>query len=60
MTRLECLDYWPALLRDKDSLSLRQLCDRYGCSLSALQAALRRTGTTRLSARSGPRPQAAA
>lgn len=55
MRRLETLDFWPDLLEQKDTLSLRELSERFGVTPGAISAALKRTGTTRSPAPPGPR-----
>lgn len=55
MRRLETLDFWPDLLAQKDTLSLRELSERFGVTPGAISAALKRTGTTRSPAPPGPR-----
>ena len=55
MRALEKNTWWPALVADKDSLSLRQLGEKYKCTPGAITNALKRTGLTRQSAPSGPR-----
>lgn len=55
MRRLETYDWWPKLIADKDTLSLRQLGDRYGVTPGAISAALRREEVIRKPAPPGPR-----
>jgi hypothetical protein len=42
MRKLENMKWWPELLRQKDSRTLRQLAETYGVSPATLSAALRR------------------
>ena len=42
MRKLENMKWWPELLRQKDSRTLRQLSETYGASPAAISAALRR------------------
>ncbi len=47
MQNLETQDWWPELLRHKDTLSLKQLAERFGTTAGAISAALRRVGDGR-------------
>lgn len=58
MRRLETFDWWPELLTLKDTLSLRELAERFQVTPGAISAALKRTGTTRRAAAPGPKPGA--
>ncbi len=55
MKRLELRAWWPDLLQQKDSCSLRELGERFGVSPGAINAALKRNGIQRCPARPGPR-----
>jgi hypothetical protein len=55
MRALEKNAWWLDLVADKDSLSLRQLGEKYKCTPGAITNALKRSGLTRESAPSGPR-----
>lgn len=55
MQRIETQPYWPDIVAVKDSLSLRQLADRWGCTPGAIADGLKRQGLTRRSAPPGPR-----
>jgi hypothetical protein len=55
MRALEKNAWWIDLIADKDSLSLRQLGEKYKCTPGAITNALKRSGLTRESAPSGPR-----
>ncbi len=49
--RLESSHWWPALLAEKDSLSLRELSAKYGVSVNGLSRALKRAGVSRSTVR---------
>lgn len=56
MRKLETFEWWSDLLELKDSLSLRQLAQRFDVTPGAISAALRRTNTGRMPAAPGPKP----
>ncbi len=56
MHKLETNDWWPELLQHKDELSLRELAARFGVSVQAVRAALKRNGIDRTPSPRGPRP----
>jgi len=60
MKRLELRPWWPELVEAKDRCSLRELSERFGVSPGAINAALKRSGIQRRSARPGPRSNGAA
>jgi len=47
MQPLETQDWWPELLRLKDSLSLKQLAERFGVNAGAISSALRRVDSVK-------------
>ena len=53
--KIEDYEWWPELLEIKDSLSLRELSDKFGASPAAIANALKRNGIKRKSAPAGPR-----
>lgn len=55
MKPLESRPFWEELVSVKDELSLRELAQRFGVSVGAIQAALRRQGLSRRASPSGPR-----
>lgn len=55
MKPLESRPFWDELVSVKDELSLRELAQRFGVSVGAIQAALRRQGLSRRASPSGPR-----
>ena len=55
MRRIETYDWWPELVKLKDTLSLRELAERFNVTPGAISAAFKRTGTTRKPAPPGPR-----
>jgi len=55
MKKLEDHAWWPDLLNMKDSLSLRELSEKFGASPAAIANALKRNGIKRKSAPAGPR-----
>lgn len=55
MRRLETFDWWPELISLKDTLSLRELAQKFDVTPGAISAALRREGINREPAPPGPR-----
>ena len=55
MKKIEDQSWWGELLAVKDTLSLRQLADRFGVSPAAISNALKRNGIGRKASPSGPR-----
>jgi hypothetical protein len=55
MRRIETFDWWPRLVADKDTLSLRELSTKYDVTAGAISAALKRLGIAREGAPPGPR-----
>jgi len=55
MKKLEEQPWWSELVAAKDSLSLRQLGERFGASPAAISNALKRNGISRISSPAGPR-----
>ena len=55
MKKLEDQPWWGEMLEVKDSLSLRQLAERFGVSPAAIANALKRNGIPRKAAPAGPR-----
>jgi|GEM_PF-3897534 len=57
MKKLESNAWWPALVANKDSYSLRELGEMFGVSAGAINTALKRNGISRVGARPGPREE---
>ena len=55
MKRLEKQPWWAELLTVKDSMSLRELSEKFGASPAAIANALKRNGIKRVKAPAGPR-----
>ena len=55
MKKVEDHPWWPELLKLKDSLSLRELSERFGASPAGIANALKRNGISRKAAPAGPR-----
>ena len=55
MRRLETFDWWPELLTLKDTMSLRELAQKFDVTAGAISSALRREGINRSPAPPGPR-----
>lgn len=55
MKRIDKQTWWPELIELKDSLSLRELSERFGASPAAIANALKRNGIKRKAAQAGPR-----
>ena len=55
MKRLEDRPWWPELVSLKDTLSLRELAERFGAAPAAIANALRRNNLERAPAPPGPR-----
>ena len=55
MKRIDRQAWWPELIEMKDSLSLRELSERFGASPAAIANALKRNGIKRKAAQAGPR-----
>ena len=55
MKKLEEQPWWTELVAAKDSLSLRQLAERFGASPAAISNALKRNGIPRKPSPAGPR-----
>ena len=55
MKKIEDQPWWNELISLKDSLSLRQMSERFGASPAAIANALKRNGIDRKSAPAGPR-----
>jgi hypothetical protein len=55
MRRLETFDWWPELISLKDTLSLRELAQKFDVTPGAISSALRREGINRAPAPPGPR-----
>jgi len=55
MRRLETFDWWPDLIAQKDTLSLRELAQKFDVTPGAISSALRREGVGRSPAPPGPR-----
>ncbi len=55
MRRIETYDWWPELVDLKDTLSLRELAEKFSVTPGAISAAFKRTGITRRPAPPGPR-----
>ncbi len=53
--RIDQRPWWPELLSLKDTLSLRELGDRFGVTASGINLAFRRLGISKVPAPSGPR-----
>ena len=54
MKRIDKQAWWPELIEMKDSLSLRELSERFGASPAAIANALKRNGIKRKAAQAGP------
>lgn len=55
MRRLETFDWWPDLIGQKDTLSLRELAAKFDVTPGAISSALRREGVNRSPSPPGPR-----